>query len=57
MIIKQEMLNEELSDDDCVKGFWDYILKNIDENEKHNIDTNSYNFQSQRPILIIIKML
>ena len=41
---------KEIANDECIKGFWNYILDNIDINDKIKIDTNCYNFQNNRPI-------
>ena len=40
---------KEMANDDYIKGFWSYIVENIDEQDKLDIDTNVYNFQNKRP--------
>lgn len=43
-------LFEEMSNDDCIRAFWDYILDDIDAETKSLIDMGKYNFQNNRPI-------
>ena len=43
-------LYEEINDMGCILGFYNWVLENINDNDKIKIDNLKYNFQNERPI-------
>lgn len=42
-------LYDEINDKQCIKAFYNYIMENINEDDKIKIDNGKYNFQTNKP--------